>query len=44
MLVAIALAFAGLRWGQRFMDRKEINRKLQNSNGKTIEVAGMEKP
>ncbi|XP_030569733.1 insulin-like growth factor-binding protein complex acid labile subunit isoform X1 [Drosophila novamexicana] len=32
MLVAIALAFAGLRWGQRFMDRKERSRKLQKVN------------
>lgn len=41
MLVAIALAFAGLRWGQRFMDRKEISQNFDNNNGKSMEVREM---
>ncbi|XP_030240985.1 insulin-like growth factor-binding protein complex acid labile subunit isoform X2 [Drosophila navojoa] len=36
MLVAIALAFSGLRWGQRFMDRKERERKLKKNQDKQL--------
>lgn len=34
MLAAIALAFAGLRWGQRYMDRKERSKKLKEIQDK----------